>query len=253
MDGADLTVRPGGHVEPGQVERDLPLAVKAFEEAGLNILMMVSNITDADDPLTEQVLRTASELGIRYYRMGYYSYDHEVAMQKNLDGIRKKMDKLAALNEKYQIHGAYQNHAGDRFGAPVWDLWEVIRNLDPRWTGCQFDVRHATAEGRRSWPLGLRALKDYIQCLVVKDFSLEKKDGKAGEVHVPLGEGIVDFPAYFKLLEELEIRGPISVHIEYPMFPKKNLPLPDKKARAIELMRKDLNACKSYLKPYESK
>ena len=57
MDGADLTVRPGGHVLPENVERDLPRAVKAFKNAGLNIEMMASGITDPEDPLTDKVLR----------------------------------------------------------------------------------------------------------------------------------------------------------------------------------------------------
>ena len=31
----------------------------------------------------------------------------------------------------------------------------------------------------------------------------------------PLGEGMVDFPAYFKLLAQLDYQGPISLHVEY--------------------------------------
>jgi sugar phosphate isomerase/epimerase len=247
MNGADLTVRPGGHVLPENVERDLPLAVKAFRKAGLAVEMMASGITDPEDPLTEKVLQTASEQGIQYYRLGYYKYDHSLSMTGNLEWIRKKMTGLAKLNEKYEIHGAYQNHAGSNFGAPVWDLWTVLRDLDPQWSGCQYDVRHATAEGNRAWPLGLRLLKDYIRCMVIKDFRWGEKDGKARELNVPVGEGIVDFPAYFDLLNELGIRGPITVHLEYPMFPEKDMSLAQKKTRAIDLMQKDLNAIKQYL------
>ena len=54
MNGADLSVRPGGHVLPENVERDLPRAAQAFRNAGLNIEMMTSGITDPDDPLTEK-------------------------------------------------------------------------------------------------------------------------------------------------------------------------------------------------------
>ncbi|TFH21716.1 MAG: twin-arginine translocation signal domain-containing protein [Bacteroidia bacterium] len=130
MNGADLALRPGGHVLPENVERDLPLAEKAFRNAGLNIEMMASGITDQDDPLTEKVLQTASEMGIRFYRLGYYSYDPAISMINNLEKIKKKMNGLARLNEKYKIHGAYQNHAGSNFGAPVCDLWEVIRDME---------------------------------------------------------------------------------------------------------------------------
>jgi sugar phosphate isomerase/epimerase len=229
------------------VERDLPLAVKAFRNAGLNIEMMASGITDADDPLTEKVLQTASEMGIKYYRLGYYSYDPAISMVNNLEKIQGKMNGLARFNEKYKIHGAYQNHAGSNFGAPVWDLWEVIRDMDPQWTGCQYDVRHATVEGNSSWPLGLKLLKDHIRCMVIKDFKWGEKDGKAVEVNVPVGEGIVDFEAYFKLLKELGIQGPITMHMEYEMFPEKEMTLAEQKEHTIHLMRKDLDALKSYL------
>ena len=247
MNGADLAVRPGGHVLPENVERDLPLAVKAFRKAGLEIEMMASGITDPDHPLTEKVLEVASDQGIKFYRLGYYRYDPALSVVNNLEKIKVKMNGLAKLNEKYKIHGAYQNHAGSNFGAPVWDLWEVLKDMDPEWTGCQYDIRHATVEGMRSWPLGLKLLKDYIHCMVIKDFRYGEKDGKAVEVNVPVGEGVVDYEAYFKLVNELGIHGPITMHLEYPMFPDKEMTQAQMKEQAIKLMRKDLNALKSYL------
>jgi L-ribulose-5-phosphate 3-epimerase len=247
MNGADLTVRPGGHVLPENVQRDLPKAVKAFRNAGQDIVMMASGITDPDDPLTEKVLQVASDLGIRYYRLAYYKYDPKQSMVNNLEAIKVKMNGLARLNEKYKIHGAYQNHAGSNFGAPVWDLWEVIKDMDPEWTGCQYDVRHATVEGMRSWPLGLKLLKEHIRCMVIKDFKYGEKDGRAIEVNVPVGEGVVDFKAYFKLVKEMGIEGPITIHLEYPMFPEKEMTLAQMKEHAIQLMRKDLNSLKSFL------
>jgi sugar phosphate isomerase/epimerase len=247
MSGADLTVRPGGHVLPENVERDLPLAVKAFRDVGLTIEMMCSGITDPEDPLTEKVLGTASELGIKYYRLGYYKYDPALSVVNNLEKFRVQMNGLARLNEKYKIHGAYQNHAGSNFGAPVWDVWTVIKDMDPQWTGCQYDVRHATVEGNRSWPLGMKLLKDHIRCMVSKDFEWGEKDGRAIEVNVPIGEGIVDFETYFGMVKEMNIHGPITMHLEYEMFPEKDMTLAEQKAHAIQLMRKDLDALKKYL------
>ncbi|RPI45893.1 MAG: sugar phosphate isomerase/epimerase, partial [Bacteroidetes bacterium] len=177
-DGVDLVVRPGGHVLPENVEKDLPRAAGAIRDAGLELTMMTTAITDADDPFTERILKTASELEIRYYRMGWYPAGKREDIGKNLGMIRKKMGKLAGLNRKYGIHGAYQNHAGDYFGAPVWDLWYVIRDLDPEWTGCQYDIRHATVEGANSWYMGLEMLKDHIRCLVIKDFHWEFRDDR---------------------------------------------------------------------------
>lgn len=247
MNGTDLTVRPGGHVLPENAARDLPRAVKAFENAGLKIEMMASGISDPDDPLSEKVLQVASEMGIKYYRLDYYRYDPALSMVENLEKIKAKMNGLARLNEKYKIHGAYQNHAGSNFGAPVWDLWEVIKDMDPQWTGCQYDICHATAEGNRSWPLGLKLLKDHIRCIVVKDFKWGERDGKAREVYVPVGEGIVDFQAYFGMLKELDVHGPITIHLEYPLGPEEEMSVAREKELTIELMRRDLASLKTYL------
>ncbi|MFO7933885.1 MAG: sugar phosphate isomerase/epimerase family protein [Bacteroidales bacterium] len=247
LDGVDLTVRPGGHVLPENVEKDLPRAAKAIRDAELELIMMTTGITDPDDPLTETILGVASELGIRYYRTGYLIYDHALEMEENLSLFRVKMKRLAVLNEKYRIHGAYQNHAGTKFGAPVWDLWEVIRDLDPRWTGCQYDIRHAVVEGARSWPLGLELLKDHILCLVIKDFEWSEEEGEWNIRNVPIGEGMVDFQGYFKKLQELNISGPISLHIEYPLFPDRKMPPGQKKTMAIRTIRQEVESLKELI------
>jgi sugar phosphate isomerase/epimerase len=83
--------------------------------------------------------------------------------------------------------------------------------------------------------------------MVIKDFKWGEQGGKSLEVNVPVGEGVVDFKAYFHLLKELGIQGPITLHLEYPMFPEKEMTPAQKKEHAIQLMRKDLDALKSYL------
>ncbi len=46
LDGLDLTVRPKGHIEPEQVAQELPKAVAAAKEAGVEILFLTTAITD---------------------------------------------------------------------------------------------------------------------------------------------------------------------------------------------------------------
>ncbi len=247
LDGVDLTVRPGGHVLPENVERDLPLAAKAVRKAGLELTMMTTRITDPDDPATEKILRVASDLGIRYYRMGYYNYDKELGIVKSLETIRNKMSRLAIMNEKHGLHGAYQNHAGTRFGAPLWDLWQAIHDQNPQWIGCQYDIRHAVVEGAQSWPLGLELLKNHIKCMAIKDFRWSYEEGKWRIKNVPVGEGMVDFREYFKMLKAYGISGPVSLHIEYPLYPNKNITLAEKTAAAIRTIQHDVKSLKELL------
>ena len=50
LDGLDLTVRPKGHIEPEQVAQELPKAVAAAKEAGVEILFLTTAITDGCAP-----------------------------------------------------------------------------------------------------------------------------------------------------------------------------------------------------------
>ncbi|MFD2147696.1 sugar phosphate isomerase/epimerase family protein [Mucilaginibacter antarcticus] len=158
FDGIDLTVRPKGHVLPDRVKTDLPKAVEAITKAGLKVYNLATDIKDANHPYTADILATAAQLGIKSYRMGWYGYDTKLDTQANLAGFKKRMANLAAINERYKIHGDYENHTG-LFGGPLWDLWETLKDLDPQWIGCQFDIRHATVDGAEAWPVNLDLLK----------------------------------------------------------------------------------------------
>ena len=254
FDGVALTVRRGGHVLPENVERDMPKAVQAVEQAGIKVYTLTTFINDPDDVHTEKILKTASDLGVKYYRMGSFGYDHSISIEENLRNHRVTMERLAGLNEKYNIHGAYQNHSGTRVGAPVWDLWQLLKGLDPRWIGCQYDVKHATQEGGTAWPLSLRLLKDYIKFTANKDFGWFKEESGWRARHVPLGTGIVDFPAYFKLYKKLGLTGPISMHFEYPLGGANNgsreITIP--KREVVAAMRRDLGILRGWLKEYVS-
>lgn len=239
FDGVDLTVRPSGHVLPENVERDLPKAVKAVRAAGLTSPMMATAVTDPVDPLTDRVLKTAADNGIRYYRLGYYMYDEKRPIPDILDEHRRKVEGLAEINESLGLHGAYQNHAGANVGAPVWDLWQLLRGLDPRWIGVNYDIRHATVEGGNSWVLGLRLLHEYIRGIVIKDFRWSQSNGTWRIENVPLGEGMVDFTRYFTLLGGYGFPELITTHFEYE--------LEETLESTAPAMRADLRTLKSLL------
>ena len=220
FDGADLTVRNGGQVLPENVERDLPLAVNALRKAGVDAPMIATGIIDADDQLSGRVLGTASELGIKYYRMGYFRYDPSKTIIQNLDGHKRAMEKLEKLNRKYQIHGGYQNHSGsaEMVGGPVWDLHYLLKDFDPQYIGVQYDVMHATVEGGYSWPLGFKLLLPWIRTLDFKDFVWEKdSSGNWRRKVVPMGEGMVQFKKYFEEIKKLTSDAPVSIHYEYDL------------------------------------
>jgi L-ribulose-5-phosphate 3-epimerase len=243
-------VRPGGHISPEQVEEQLPRAVQAIREAGLIAPMMTTAITSSTDPLTARILKTAVDLGIGTYRLGYFDYDQQAGVAASLPGIKRRLADLAVINQQFGIHGAYQNHSGSRFGAPVWDIWEAVRDFDPAWMGCQYDMMHAVAEGGNSWILGLDLLQKHVRSLAVKDFYWDKTDKGWQEVVTPLGEGMCNWPEFFKRLNGYGFSGPISMHFEYPM-PEETIrsePLERIKEETIKIMSKDLVTQKNLIR-----
>lgn len=217
FDGVDLTVRPGGHVLPERVTQDLPRAVKAVRDAGLEIPMISTAVTAADEEHTEAILKTAGELGIQNYRMGWIPYNKKISIPENLELFKERLTRLASLNKQYEIKADYQNHSGTSFGASAWDLWYVLNDIDNEWIGCQYDIRHATVEGANSWPLGLELVSPYIGTMDIKDFHWVKKEGGWQIKNVPLGEGMVDFNLFFEMLKQFSINAPLSIHYEYPL------------------------------------
>ncbi|MGI9465725.1 MAG: sugar phosphate isomerase/epimerase family protein [Rubripirellula sp.] len=212
FDGIEAPVRKGGHVEPEQVEQQLPALVEALKKRDLEITIMTSDVNDPDDPATERVLRTAATLGIKRYRMKYYKYNLKQSVLSQIDQWRPKLKQLAAMNHDFGLTGVYQNHAGTNYlGAPLWDLRIALQGIAPSDIGVAYDIRHATAEGGMSWPVTFNMIRPFIDTVYVKDFVW--KEGKK-PTNVPLGNGRID-PIFFKTLTDTGFNGPISLHEEY--------------------------------------
>lgn len=249
FDGIDLTVRPGGHVEPARVEEDLPKVVEIVRRAGVDVVMLTTSILSADDPHAEQVLRTAADLRIPLYRPGWLEYIQGKTIEENLETYRSQLGELADLNRSCSIRGTYQNHSGLWVGAAVWDLWLLLREIDAEWLGCQYDIRHAVVESANSWPNALQLIKPFITSLVIKDFAWVESGGVWEARSVPLGEGGVDFDQFFSLLGGLERSLPICIHFEYPLGGadqgERKLTLPSEEV--MRAMKGDLEAFRGRL------
>ncbi len=250
FDGVELTVRKGGHVEPKNVKEDLPKAVAAIKEGGLQSNMMVSGVTELN-PENKTVLETAASLGIKYYRLGYFRYPKKGSLPEALQQFNRQMQELAVLNKDLGIQGCYQNHAGGLVGASMWEIWQLLQNISVDAMGCQYDIRHAMVDGGYSWRNGLRLIKDRIKTLAIKDFRWEKIDGKWRVLNTPLGEGMIDFVAFFKILKENGIKVPVAVHYEYDLFGaehgSREVDKADQK-KVYEAMRKDLQLVRKWWK-----
>ena len=138
-------------------------------------------ITDADSPNAEQILQTSSSLGITHYWWGTFRYAPNKPIVQQLDELKPRVAKLAALNARYGMTAMYHTNEGSSaVGAAIWDLLYVFKNFDPAQVGFHYDLGHMTiAGGNGTWALNLRAAGPYVAGVAVKDFVLET--GSAGE------------------------------------------------------------------------
>jgi sugar phosphate isomerase/epimerase len=217
FDGIDLTVRPDGHVKPERVREDLPRLVRSVRASGLEVPMLTTAICSAHEPYAEDILRTAADLEIPLYRMGWLRYRRDRPIAGQLPELAAELRALVDLNRRCGIRGAYQNHAGAWVGAAVWDLWVLMKEFDSAWLGVQYDVRHAMVESAHAWVQGLQLIGHAINSLVIKDYAWRQVEGRWKASSVPLGNGAVEMSEFLSIILELGIAVPVSVHYEYPL------------------------------------
>lgn len=231
--GIDLTVRPGGHVLPERVAEDLPPAVAAIREVGLTVPMITTGLLSGNEPAARPTLQTAGKLRIPYCKPGYYKYAF-ANVRSELDKAMSEFTSLAEVSQECGVQLGFHNHEG-YIGAPIWDVANVIDSLPPKWVGYYFDIRHAVVEGGGAgWKIALNLAAPRVKMIAVKDSYPEKTSKGWGHRNCPLGEGAVNWKAYFQALRQANFQGPISLHIEYDIAGKTPTEIEDNTLVAIQ-------------------
>ena len=157
--GADLTVRPRGHVLPENVGRDLPRAFEALASEGVELPMITTGLLSRRDPAARPTLYTAARLGVPYFKLGYYRYRGFEDLDGYLEKVKADVEGLAAIAAHAGLAGGFHNHSGTYVGSALWDHWWVLRDTDPKQVGFYFDPCHATIEGGSAgWEIGFHRL-----------------------------------------------------------------------------------------------
>jgi len=243
-DGIECPVRPGGHVLPERVEEDLPKMNDELIQNGLSLDVIATNIHHPFEMYTETLLRTAADLGVKYYRLGWWNYDLSKSLDPQLNEIKSQLRDLATLNKELNIIGLYQNHSGrDSFGAPVWDIFQLLEEVNSDYLGSHFDIGHATVEGGYAWPINFHRIKNKIGAVIVKDFKWVINKNNNWEVEwCPLGDGQID-SKFFKMLDHIKFSGPVTMHYEYKVRGKGK----ERINNLISVMTKDTQVLRSWL------
>ena len=216
-DGVDLTVMDGGHVNPHITNVDMVRAIESMRGAGLEVPIITTTLTGTADPTVYGILAITGHTQVHLYRLGFWPYatgpNATPDIPRRLAQVRTDLTALLALGRSYQMAAAFPNRAGGYVGEALWDAQAIIGDMDPQWIGYYFDPSQATAEGGVSgWEIALRLALPRLKAVALQDFTW----AKAGKMQMcPLGEGVVDWQAFFRILAEGRFTGPISVHQEY--------------------------------------
>jgi sugar phosphate isomerase/epimerase len=213
FEGVDLAVRPKGHVEPARVAELLPVFVDAIRAEGLAVPFITTALTSAADPAARPTLETAAALKISSFKPGYYHYTF-ADVRKELAAVASQLRGLADLSASTGVRLGFHNHAG-YVGGGIWDIAPVIDALGPT-SGYYFDVRHAVVEGGDGgWKSAFNIVAPRLNMIALKDFYWEKGPDGWRQINCPMGQGMVNWKAYFALLANAGFHGPASLHLEY--------------------------------------
>ncbi|MFC4874477.1 sugar phosphate isomerase/epimerase family protein [Negadavirga shengliensis] len=215
--GIDLPVRKNGFFDVDEIKTNMPKITRQSENLGLQTPVLTTEITLAHFQEMEEFLKTLSGEGIKNYRMGWMPFPSN-NIREELRSLNDRMKKAAELHAKYGVTGHYQNHAGNRIGGSVWEIHHLLEGINPDHIGIQFDLRHATVEGYRSYENVFYLVSDKIRSFDLKDFVWGNPSGKGDEpVNVPFGEGNVNFKLLLKHPGFKSTEIPKILHIEHDM------------------------------------
>ncbi|HTX33625.1 MAG TPA: TIM barrel protein [Bryobacteraceae bacterium] len=216
LDGINLTVFPGGHVNPANAGLEMFRSVEAITGTGLDVPIISTQYVNLTDMTIREVLGICSEMGVPIFRSGAWRYGNAPDPQARLNEVQRDVAGLASIARAAKMTVAVQNLTGDNVGAAIWDMNLVLRSLDPQTSGWDFDIGNATAEGTAgAWAVALRLATPRLKAVSVRDFYWLKGGAHWKLTPCPLGDGMVDWQAFFSALAAAHFAGPLTIHVDY--------------------------------------
>jgi sugar phosphate isomerase/epimerase len=222
VDGVDLAVREGGHIEAENVKEQLPKFQDILKKHKIKISMLTTSITDIKAPGSREIIETAGKLGIKYIKLGYWPYKGFGHYREQAKEIRKALADMEPVLLSNGVKAAIHVHAIFSIGINANHILRFIEDRDASALGIYFDIGHATIEGSGiGWEVDFDLASDRIFMAAIKNLAWYRMENGNGPRNgwifqlVPLDSGLADIPAFAKLLKKIDFKGPVSFHSEY--------------------------------------
>lgn len=228
FDLIELPVRPGFQVEPENIERDLPAAVKLLDEHGIRVL----NVTAALPFDDERLYSACAEADVKMNRVMFWQRDLNYWAAEA--EARRQLDAALPLCEQYEFQLGIQNHSG-RF-VPVNEMgaYHLLKDYDPRYVAAVWDPAHNALEGMDS-DAALDILAPYLCVVNLKNAYWRRATGPEAEIAewkiywTSGAQGRASWAQVISKLKAIGYEGPICFSAEY-----------SDEARVDELIMQDL-------------
>jgi sugar phosphate isomerase/epimerase len=238
FDGCDMAILPGSHLDPTASQTDLMRAMEAVSGVGLEVALVTMPATTGNDPMGRQILGVAGFMGVPLFRPGYWKYAGAPDPQLRLAQVQRDLFSLANVGRAYNLAMAVHNTTSENVGASISDVDSLIRNVDPRWVGYDFDPGFATqTAGPEGAQLAQSLAQPRMKAVTVRDFTWVQDGETKKATPCPLGQGIVDWGKFFTALARARFVGPITIEVRYQ--PKDEI---NAFRRDLEFVRKQIAA-----------
>jgi sugar phosphate isomerase/epimerase len=188
------------------------------------------------------VIATASDCGIRQFKLGYYHYRGFGHLRRQLDEVRRDLEGVERLCQQYGIQAGMHVHAGYCLSAEAMLVDKIVADFDPASLGIYADLGHMGLEGGYGgWVQSLDLISDRLIMLSLKNVGLfpysdEDDSGRRSHVRpdfgdegvgltspakrweskfVPLDQGITPYPEAFRYLKQIGYDNYACFHTEY--------------------------------------
>lgn len=214
LHGADLTIRPGYPVEPGNADKTLGGAVRLFRDHGLTVPLasLPTNLIDPRRPEAMRTLEACGAHGVGLVKIGYFPYRGR--FQEDLSHGRRLLEAWGALAQKTNVKVCYHTHSGSFLGSNCAGLRLLLEGFDPHHLGAFVDTGHQ-ALGGAPFRMALDMVGRWVALLAIKDVAWHRTDSGWKHQIVPAGEGIVDWKEWRQALADRRFQGVVSLHGEY--------------------------------------
>jgi sugar phosphate isomerase/epimerase len=211
FDGVELPVRPGYQVEPENIERGLPEAVKVLGQAGLKIASIAG-------PTDERAIAACGAAGVPIIRI-CVNLDPKEGYLAAEARLQREYDALVPILDRNGVTIGVQNHC-DLCVAHAMALRSLIGKYDRRHFAAVWDPAHCGLNGEMP-ELAVDIVWDHLCMVNLKNAFWIRTTGPEAEAVVwrhywtSGRQGLCHWPTVVAELKKRSYRGPVCLTAEY--------------------------------------